>query len=52
MSQAVHCGRIDPIDPRIERRVDREDALGILLLAPGKGPTVASDGPGPYVKAS
>src|SRR5208282_2895522 len=44
--QAVHGGGVDPVDARVQGRVDRHKGLGVVLRAPTKIPAPSADRPG------
>src|SRR6267378_7439053 len=45
MSHAVNGGRVDPVNTKLERAMNRGDRLFVILLAPPKFPARAANSP-------
>ena len=45
MAQAVDRGRVDPVQPRVQRGVDGRYRFVVVLRSPGESPTPAAHGP-------
>src|SRR5437762_2622209 len=46
MAHAVNGGRVDPVNAKLERAMNRADRRFVVLLAPTKLPTRPTDCPG------
>ena len=46
VAEPIDSGRVDPVDPELDRAMDRCDRVGIVLLPPPKHPVAAPHGPG------
>src|SRR2546426_403052 len=46
LAEAVRGCGVDPVDPKIQRAVNRRNGLLVVLGAPAELPTTAADGPG------
>src|SRR5436305_387299 len=46
VAHSINGGRVDPVDTKLERPMDRGDRLFVILLAPAKLPACTTDTPG------
>jgi hypothetical protein len=46
VAHSINGGRVDPVNAKVERAMDRRDGRLVILLAPTKFPTRSADSPG------